>query len=137
MTTTIFISLPVSNLDTSVAFYSALGFARNTQYTDTSAACMVWSETISVMLLTHAKWRNFTTRPIPPSTSSEVALNLSCDSREAVDAMNAAAAAHGCTADINPVEDHGTMYGRDMADPDGHICGAMWMDPASLPTATA
>ena len=137
MTKTIFISLPVTNLDTSVAFYSALGFARNTQYTDTSAACMVWSETISVMLLTHAKWRNFTTRPIPPSTSSEVALNLSCDSREAVDAMNAAAAAHGGTADINPVEDHGTMYGRDMADPDGHIWGAMWMDPASLPTATA
>jgi predicted lactoylglutathione lyase len=61
-----------------------------------------------------------------------VALNVSCDSRELVDAMNDAAAANGGTADINPVEDHGFMYGRDMADPDGHIWGAMWMDPAAM-----
>ena len=133
MTKTIFISLPVSDLDASVAFYTALGFTKNPQFTDASAACMVWSETISVMLLTHAKWRTFTTRPIPPSTSSEVALNVSCESREAVDAMNAAAAANGGIADINPPEDHGTMYSRDMADPDGHIWGAMWMDMAAMP----
>jgi len=134
MTKTIFISLPVTNLDASVAFYTALGFVNNPQFSDASAACMVWSETISVMLLTHAKWRTFTTRPIPPSTSSEVALNLSCESREAVDAMNAAAAANGGTADINPPEAHSFMYGRDMADPDGHIWGAMWMDPAAMPS---
>ena len=133
MTKTIFISLPVTDLDVSVAFYTALGFAKNPQFSDASAACMVWSETISTMLLTHAKWRTFTTRPIPPSTSSEVALNVSCDSREAVDAMNAAAAAHGGTGDINPPEDHGFMYTRDMADPDGHIWGAMWMYPAGMP----
>ncbi len=133
MTRTIFISLPVSDLDASVAFYTALGFTKNPQFTNASAACMVWSETISVMLLTHAKWRTFTTRPIPPSTSSEVALNVSCESREAVDAMNAAAAANGGIADINPPEDHGSMYSRDMADPDGHIWGAMWMDMAAMP----
>ena len=134
MTKKIFISLPVTDLDASVAFYTALGFTKNLQFSDALAACMVWSETISVMLLTHAKWRTFTTRPIPPSTSSEVALNVSCDSKEAVDAMNAAAAAHGGTADINPPEDHSFMYGRDMADPDGHIWGAMWMDPAGMPS---
>ncbi len=133
MTKTIFISLPVTNLDASVVFYTALGFSKNPQFSDASAACMVWSDTISVMLLTHAKWRNFTTRPIPPSSSSEVALNVSCDSREAVDAMNAAAAANGGTADINPPEEHGFMYGRDMADPDGHIWGAMWMDTTAMP----
>lgn len=127
MPKTIFISLPVSDLHASRAFYEALGFTNNPKLTDDTAAAMVWSETISVMLLTHAKWRTFTTRPIPPSTSSEVALSLSCDSRAAVDAMNAAAAANGGTADINPVEDHGFMYGRDMADPDGHIWGAVWM----------
>lgn len=134
MTKKIFISLPVTDLTASVAFYTALGFVNNPQFTDASAACMVWSEAINVMLLTHAKWRTFTTRPIPPSTSSEVALNLSCESREAVDAMNAAAAAHGGTCDINPPEDHGFMYSRDMADPDGHIWGAMWMDVAAMPT---
>ena len=129
----IFISLPVTDLAASRAFYEALGFVNNPQFTDATAACMVWSETISVMLLTHDKWRTFTTRPIPPPTSSEVSLSLTCDSREAVDAMNAAAAANGGTADINPVQEHGFMYGRDMADPDGHIWGAMWFDPAAAP----
>jgi hypothetical protein len=70
---------------------------------------MVWSEAINVMLLTHAKWRRFTSRPIPPVTSSEVMIALSCDSREAVDAMNKAAAANGGTADINPVQDLGFL----------------------------
>lgn len=131
MPRTIFISLPVTNLASSVAFYKALGFTPNPTFSDDTAVCMVWSETISVMLLTHAKWKTFTTRPIPPPTSSEVGLSLSCDSRELVDAMNQAAAAHGGTADINPVQDMGFMYGRDMADPDGHVWGAIWMDPAA------
>jgi predicted lactoylglutathione lyase len=129
----IFISLPVTDLAVSMTFYKSLGFTNNPLFSDDSAACMVWSETINVMLLTHEKWQTFTTRPIPPSTSSEVALALSCDDRASVDAMNDAAAANGGTADINPVQDHGTMYGRDMADPDGHIWGAMWMDPAAMP----
>jgi predicted lactoylglutathione lyase len=116
-----------------MTFYEAIGFSNNPQFTDETAACMVWSETISFMLLTHAKWRTFTTRPIPPETSSEVMLSLSCDSREAVDDMIATAAAHGGTIDINPVEDHGFMYGRDLADPDGHALGAMWMDMSAVP----
>jgi len=130
----IFISLPVADLDASMTFYKSIGFVNNPHFTDDTAACMVWSEAINVMLLTHAKWYTFTSRPIPPSTSSEVALGLTCDSREAVDAMNEAAAANGGTADINPIQDHGFMYGRDMADPDGHIWGAMWMDPAAIPS---
>jgi uncharacterized protein len=77
MTKSIIISLPVTNLDASVAFYKALGFENNPAFTDDSAAWMVWSEAINVMLLTHARWKTFTTRPIPPSTSSEAAFNLS------------------------------------------------------------
>lgn len=134
MSKMIFVNLPVTDLDASIAFYKAIGFANNPNFSDDTAACMVWSEAINVMLLTHAKWRMFTDRPIPPSTSSEVSLALSCDSRASVDAMNAAAAANGGTADINPVQDHGFMYGRDMTDPDGHIWGAMWMDPAAMPS---
>jgi uncharacterized protein len=133
----IFISLPVTDLAASVAFYTALGFENNPLLTDETAACMVWSETINIMLLTHAKWGTFTTRPIPPPTSSEVALNVSCESRAAVDAMNQAAADHGGTADINPVQDMGCMYGRDFTDPDGHVWGAMWMDPAAMASGEA
>jgi predicted lactoylglutathione lyase len=134
MSRTIIISLPVADLKASRAFYTALGFVNNPQFTDDSAAFMTWSEAISVMLLTHEKWRTFTTRPIPPKTSSEVALNISCDSREEVDAMNKAAFEQGGIADVNPVQDHGTMYGRDFADPDGHVWGAMWMDMSAMPS---
>lgn len=132
MTRSIFISLPVTDLKASIAFYEAIGFKNNPQFTGDDAACMVWSDTISFMLLTHAKWGTMTRRPIPPKDASEVMLALSCDSRAAVDAMADAAGAHGGTIDINPVEDHGFMYGRDLADPDGHAIGAMWMDAAAM-----
>lgn len=132
MPRTITISLPVTDLQASKAFYTALGFTINPQFTGEGAAFMVWSETINIVLLTHDKWRTLTTRPIPPKTSSEVALNISCESREEVDAMNKAAAEHGGIADINPVEDYEFMYGRDFADPDGHIWGPKWMDMSSI-----
>jgi hypothetical protein len=132
MTKMIFISLPVSNLAASTAFYEALGFQRNPQMSDDSSACMVWSETIQAMLLTHAKWRTFTDRPLPPPGSSSVMLSLSVDSREAVNAMNSAAAVHGGQADVNPVQDLGFMYGRDLADPDGNLWGPFWMEPAAM-----
>ena len=131
----IFVNLPVVDLAKSMSFYRALGFTNNPQFTDSTAACMVWSETINVMLLTHDKWRTFTSRPIPPATSSEVMLAISCDNRDAVDAMNTAADAHGGTADINPKQDLGFMYNRNLADPDGHVWEAMWMDPAAFPPA--
>jgi predicted lactoylglutathione lyase len=128
----IFVNLPVSDLAKSKAFYEAIGFTNNPQFSDEMSACMVLTETISVMIMTYDKWRGFTDRPIPPSTSSEVMLALSCGSREEVDAMNDAAAAHGGTADINPRQDLGFLYNRNLADPDGHIWEAMFMDMAAL-----
>ena len=124
----IFVNLPVTNLAKSKAFYEALDFEFNPNFSDEKTACMVWSEAIHVMLLTHAQWRTFTNRPIPPATSSEVMLALTCDKREAVDAMNVAATANGGTADINPVKDLGFMYNRNLADPDGHVWEAVWMN---------
>lgn len=134
MSRMIFVNLPVTDLTASMAFYKAIGFENNPQFTDDTAACMVWSEAINVMLLTHAKWHTFTDRPIPDATFSEVMLALSCDSCVAVDAMNKAAAVHGGTADINPVQDLGFMYNRNLADPDGHVWEAMWMDPMAIPS---
>ena len=129
----IFVNLPVVDLNSSISFYSALGFKLNPQFTDHTAACMVWSESISAMLLTHDKWRTFTSRPIPPSTSSEVLLAISCDSRDEVDAMNKAASENGGVADINPIQDLGFMYNRNLADPDGHVWETMWMDMSAMP----
>lgn len=136
MTKMIFVNLPVTDLDASKAFYAALGFKNNPQFTDESAACMVWSEAINVMLHSHKSWRRFTDRPIPPSTSSEVMLAITCDSREAVDTMNEVAAANGGTADINPKQDLGFMYNRNLADPDGHVWEAAWMNLEAMPPAS-
>ena len=47
--------------------------------------------------------------------------------------MNLAAAAHVGQADVNPVQELGFMYGRDLADPDGHLWGPFWMDSAAIP----
>ena len=132
MSKKIFVSLPVTDLEASMAFYEALGFKADAQLTDETTACMVYSDTITFMLLTHAMWQSFTSRAIPPNTSSEVMLALSCDSRDAVDAMSNAAAANGGAAVINPIEDHGFTYTRDFADPDGHAIGAMWMDTSAF-----
>ncbi len=132
MSKMIFINLPVAKLPASIAFYEALGFINNPQFTDETGACMVWSEAIYVMLLTHDKWRTFTNRPIPPTTSSEVSLALFCADREEVDKLNDLAAKNGGTADINPVQDLGFMYGRDLTDLDGHVWGMFWMDMSTM-----
>ena len=130
MPTKIFVNLPVTDLPQSMAFYAALGFVNEQRFSDATGACMTVSETIHVMLLAHEKWRSFTVRPICPAGSSEVALAFTCESRAAVDALVEAGQAHGGTADANPPEDHGFMYQRTIADPDGHIWEPFWMDPA-------
>lgn len=130
MSRQIFVNLPVADLPRAIRFYEALGFARNANFSDDTGAGMQLSEAIFVMLLTHAKWRTFTDRPIPPPGTSEVMLALSCDNRAAVDAIADAAAQAGGTVDVNPSQDHGFMMSRAIADPDGHVWEAFWMDPA-------
>jgi hypothetical protein len=133
MSKMIFVNLPVADLPRSMAFYAALGFTNNPHFTDETAACMVWGEGIHGTLLTHDKWNSFTDRPIPPATSSEVMIAITLDSKDAVNALVDAGAAAGGTADLNPPQDHGFMYQRTLADPDGHIWEPFWMDPAAVP----
>lgn len=128
----IFINLPVADLDRSVAFYEAVGAVKNPMFSDETAACMVISDTIHVMLLTHDKWRMFTDRTIPDAhESAQVLLCLSQDSREDVDDAVRMAVSAGGQADPTPTQDYGFMFGRSYADPDGHIWEVMWMDPAA------
>ena len=130
MTRMIFVNLPVAELEASMNFYAALGFVNEPRFTDETAAAMQWSDAIFVMLLTHDKWKTFTTRPIPSTDSSEVMNCLSCESRDEVDRLTEDAGGTGGTADINPPQDHGFMMSRSFADPDGHVWELMWMDPA-------
>lgn len=133
MTRMIFVNLPVADLPRAVTFYEAVGGRKNPQFSDDTAACMVFSDVIHVMLLTHDKFRQFTPRPIADArAASEVLLCLSSESREAVDEIVGAAAASGGVADPGFKQDHGFMYGRSFEDPDGHIWEVMWMDVAAM-----
>ena len=135
MSTQIFVNLPVRDLAASQRFFIALGYHFNPQFTDDTAACLVISEHIYAMLLTHEKFAGFTPRPIcDAKKSTEVLLALSCDSREEVDERVRKAVAAGGSI-YNEPQDHGFMYGHGYADPDGHIWEVFWMDPAAAPAS--
>jgi predicted lactoylglutathione lyase len=128
----IFVNLPVTDLQSSRRFLEALGAVNEPKFTDETAACMTFSDTIHVMILTEEKFRQFTPRPIADAkASSQVLLCLSADSRESVDTTVERAVTAGGAADPAPKQDYGVMYGRSVADPDGHIWEIMWMDPAA------
>jgi predicted lactoylglutathione lyase len=128
MSKLIFVNLPVADLDRSIAFYEAIGATKNPQFSDDTAACMVLSETIHVMILTHDKFRQFTPKRIADAhETSEVLICISADSREAVDEMTERALASGGREPREP-QDYGFMYGRSFEDPDGHIWEPMFMD---------
>ncbi|MBR0845962.1 VOC family protein [Bradyrhizobium liaoningense] len=128
----IFVSLPVADLKRATAFYEAIGADRNPQFSDDTASCMVISETIFAMLMTHDKFQQFTPKPIADArTSNQVLLCLSADSRNEVDDIVARAEAAGGTADPSPKEEFSFMYGRSFEDPDGHMWGVNWMDMAA------
>ena len=136
MTKLIFVNLPVTDLQRSTAFYEALGATRNPQFSDETATCIVLSDTIHVMLLTHDKYRQFTSKPIADAHSaSQVLICISADGREEVDATVGKAGAAGGRADPSPTQDYGFMYGRSFEDPDGHIWEVMWMDMAAAMAA--
>ena len=129
MSKLIFVNLPVRDLARATAFYEAVGASKNEQFCDGTASCMVFSETIHAMLLTHDKFRQFTPKKIADAkATSEVLICISADSREGVDDMVHRAAGAGGSIDPCPKQDYGFMYGRSFEDPDGHIWEVMWMD---------
>ncbi len=138
MSKMIFVNLPVTDLKRSVAFYEAIGARNEPKFTDETAAMMSFSTEINVMLLTHNKFRQFTTKQIADSqASAQVLLALSADSREAVDSQVEQAGKAGGTLDPCPKQDYGFMYGRSFEDPDGHIFEVMWMDDAAAEQGAA
>jgi predicted lactoylglutathione lyase len=133
MATMIFVNLPVTDLDRSIAFYRAIGAEQNMQFSDATAAMMSFSPEVNVMLLTHGKYRQFTSKPIADAhASSQTLLCLSSGSRDEVDAMVAAAAGAGGLPDPGPKQEGGFYYGRGFEDPDGHQWEVMWMDMSAL-----
>jgi predicted lactoylglutathione lyase len=128
----VYINLPVADLPKAIAFFTALGFSLNPQISDDAGACIVVSDTVSVMLATHTRFRDFTPKAVcDTSKAVEVLLNLSCESREEVDSLVAKALAAGGSTYDKP-EDLGFMYSHSFVDPDGHGWGVFHMSDMAV-----
>jgi len=129
MSKLIFVNLPVADLPKATAFYESVGARKNPQFSDPTASCLVFSDTIHAMLLTHEKFRQFTTKQIVDARrSAEVLICISAESRADVDKLVEKATRAGGAADPTPTQDFGFMYGRSFEDLDGHIWEIIWMD---------
>jgi predicted lactoylglutathione lyase len=134
MPTQIFVNMQVNDLRRSKAFFEALGYTFNPQFTNDEAACLVISDTIYAMLHTPSSLERFLPKgksAADATRSTEVLLALSCESKEKVVALSEKAIAAGAT-EARPPEDHGFMYARSFNDLDGHIWEVLWMDPAHI-----
>ncbi|WP_077002314.1 VOC family protein [Variovorax sp. KK3] len=135
MATKIFVNLPVKNVEKAKAFYAALGYANDARFTNETAASMVISEEIYVMLLAEDFFKTFTPKAIADaSKSTEVLLCLSCESRAEVEAQVAKALAAGGSTP-NEAKDHGFMYQHGFQDLDGHMWELAYMDMSAFPQA--
>lgn len=133
MSKKIFINLPVRDLQKSMAFYAAIGFTNNPQFTDETAACMVLTEEIYVMLLTHAKFSQFTQKGIGDTAKNASVINsLSVDSKEEVDVMIKKALKAG-GKESNEAKDYGFMQQQSFEDLDGHLWEVFYMDMSKFP----
>jgi len=133
----IFVSLPVTDVAKSTAFYEAIGFKKDPRFSNDQSSSMKWSDAITVMLADKSVYQTLTPkRIIDARTESGALFALSFDSREAVDAVAAAAVAAG-GREVHGAEDHGFMYSRGFEDPDGHGFGPMWMDVDAFAGAPA
>lgn len=135
MTKQIFINLPVNDLQKSMDFYATLGFTNNPQFSDDTAKCMVWSDSIFVMLLSHEKFSSFTKKPLA-DTKTNIA-GLFSLSVESVDAMNTIMEKGLVAGGIepNPMRDYGFMQQRTIEDFDGHTWEVFYMDITKFPQA--
>ncbi|MFF4042084.1 VOC family protein [Streptomyces sp. NPDC001816] len=128
----IFVNLATADVEASKKFFTALGYTINPQFSSDDCTCVVISDTIVAMLLSKQHYANFTKKEIVDSTtSSEVLVCLSAESREKVDELVDKAIAAGGKPS-GETQDHGFMYGRAFDDLDGHTWEVMWMDPAAV-----
>ena len=127
---TVFVNLPVTDLDRAKAFYTALGFTINPLFTDHNAGCVVVEEGHSYfMILVREFLQTFTDLPLgDPAKMPISATAIFLDNRAAVDAVAAAGLGAG-GSEAQPASDYGFMYQRQLTDPDGNILEFGWMDP--------
>ena len=132
----IFINLAVKDLQKSTDFYLALGFEINSQFSDDTAKCMVWSDSIFVMIMNYEKFTSFTTKPIADTKSTIAAiLSLSVDSTDEVNRIMTNGLQAGGN-EPNEMKDYGFMQLRTIEDFDGHTWEIFFMDISKFPQQT-
>ena len=133
----LFVNIPVQNVQRTIVFFEALGFAFNPRFTDATSTCMLVGEDAYFMLLEPARFTGFSKRPIGDRTTETNALfALSVNSRAEVDEMVRKAIAAGGAPAVEP-QDHGFMYGSSFRDLDGHHWEVFWMDASAMPNESA
>lgn len=124
----IFINLPVKNVETSMNFYTQLGFTNNPLFTDEDQKCMVWSEQIYVMLQSQEIFITYTKKPIPDTKNNIAAtFTLPVESPDRVNEIIESGLKAGGTEPM-PMLDEGFMQLRTIEDLDGHTWGIIYLD---------
>ena len=130
----IFINLAVKDLDKSMDFYIQMGFINNPQFSDNTAKCMVWSDNIFLMIMTHDKFNTFATKPIADTKNNLAGLfSLSVDSIDEMNKITNQAIKVG-GSEPNEMRDYGFMQQRTIEDFDGHTWEIFYLDTNKLPT---
>jgi len=125
----IFVTLPVKDVQISRAFWSALGFSFNENYSDEKALCLVLKENVIYsMLITELYFSTFTNRPVADRSQTQVLMAIEADSRENVDEIVRLALENGGSR-YRESADHGWMYYDSFADPDGHQWEVLFTNP--------
>ena len=134
MPRSLYVTLPIKNVERSVDFFEALGCSFDPRFTSENGDGVVVNDNTRVMLATEPFFSTLTRVPITdPRKATEALLALSLDSRGEVDELVQKAVAAGAAEGHEP-EDLGFMYSRAFVDLDGHQWGVLHMDMAQLPT---
>jgi predicted lactoylglutathione lyase len=128
MFTSVFITLPVANVQASIGFFSALGFTFNQDFSDAETTCMIVNESIYVMLGEHKKFLGLIDKPIADKATNEVILSVSCSSADEIRTITSTAISLGAR-EVNEPEDLGFMFSWGFEDLDGHLWNFVWMNP--------
>lgn len=128
MIKSLFLNMPVADVVKSKAFFTALGFSFDEQFTGEHAACLIVNPTVRAMLGNHETFGGFIDKPIADKSTNEVIISLECESAEIVTRLSEEAFAQGARR-VNDPEYQDFMYSWGFEDLDGHIWDLFWLKP--------
>lgn len=131
MNTMVFVNYPVKDVKKATAFYEALGFKKNTDFSNDNTSAMMWDDHFWIMLLEHDFYKLFIgNKKIADTMRYSGALTaFSLESAQAVKDFGERARLAGGTVykvDMGIPED--MMFGLEVLDLDGNTLEPSWMN---------